>query len=82
MSPTLEQTEAQELLQRASEAFPWFDANRLPAFIEAVQEAAFLASRIANANRPRELLAMDCERLFAVAVLDCLAAQVRAVVRD
>lgn len=69
--------EAQDLLLRASKAFPWYDPARLQAFVEAIQEMAFRASRIASASRPAELLDPEREHSLAIAIFDFVAERVQ-----
>jgi len=81
MAPS-DEDDARELLERAADAFPWFEPARLPGLVEAIRETAFQASRVASASRPAELLSLDCEHAMALAILDVVAGQIRAAVCD
>jgi len=66
-----------ELLSEARAAFPWFDANRLPQFVEALQEAAYMAGRIQAARQPTLCPGTEREHLLAMAILEAVRQHVQ-----
>ena len=70
---------AEELLQKAQLAFPWYDAARLSYFIDAVQETAYRANRIVGARHPAQMLDPAAEQALASVIFETVAARVQAM---